>query len=141
MEIDKGLVLYQESCPIGVIGAIFESRPDAVAQISSLCLKSGNAVVLKGGSEAQQSNKLIVSLLIEAASKVDGVPKAAIQIIETRSEVAEMLKEDRNINLIIPRGSNQFVRYIQDNTRIPVLGHSEGICHGYIDQYAEIAKA
>jgi len=141
MEMDAGLVLYRESCPIGVIGAIFESRPDAVPQISSLCLKSGNAVVLKGGSEAQHSNKLIVSLLTGAAGGVDGVPQAAIQMIETRSEVAEMLKEDETINLIIPRGSNRFVRYIQDHTRIPVLGHSEGICHGYIDRDAEIDMA
>ncbi|MFQ5717508.1 MAG: glutamate-5-semialdehyde dehydrogenase, partial [Nitrospinales bacterium] len=141
MEMDRDLTLYRESCPIGVIGAIFESRPDAVPQISSLCLKSGNAVVLKGGSEAQRSNKLIVSLLVDAASRVDGVPKTAIQMIETRHEVAEMLNEDKNINLIVPRGSNQFVRYIQDHTRIPVLGHSEGICHGFIDQEADMNKA
>lgn len=141
MEMDRDLILYRESCPIGVIGAIFESRPDAVPQISSLCLKSGNAVVLKGGSEARRSNKLIVSLLIDAASQVGGVPKTAIQMIETRHEVAEMLNEDKNINLIVPRGSNQFVRYIQDHTRIPVLGHSEGICHGFIDQGADTNKA
>ncbi|MFQ5671967.1 MAG: glutamate-5-semialdehyde dehydrogenase [Nitrospinales bacterium] len=141
MEMDQGLILYRESCPIGVIGAIFESRPDAVPQIASLCLKSGNAVVLKGGSEARHSNKLIVSLLTGAAGGVDGVPQTAIQMIETRSEVAEMLKEDETINLIIPRGSNRFVRYIQDHTRIPVLGHSEGICHGYVDRAAEIDKA
>lgn len=141
MEMDRDLVLYRESCPIGVIGAIFESRPDAVPQISSLCLKSGNAVVLKGGSEAQNSNRLIVSLLVEAASRVTGIPKTAIQMIETRAEVADMLNEDKNIDLIVPRGSNEFVQYIQDHTRIPVLGHSEGICHGYIDRGADTDKA
>jgi glutamate-5-semialdehyde dehydrogenase len=130
-----------EACPIGVIGAIFESRPDAVPQISSLCLKSGNAVILKGGREAQQSNKIIVSLIREAIAKVGGVPIGAVQMIETRSEVADMLKEDKNINLIVPRGSNEFVKYIQENTRIPVLGHSEGICHGYIDSKADLEKA
>ncbi len=140
-EMDQGLTLYRLTCPIGVIGAIFESRPDAVPQISSLCLKSGNAVILKGGREAHNSNKIIVSLIREAIDKVDGVPVGAVQMIETRSEVADMLKEEKNINLIIPRGSNEFVKYIQENTRIPVLGHSEGICHGYIDSKADSKKA
>ncbi len=140
-EMDQGLILYRLTCPIGVIGAIFESRPDAVPQISSLCLKSGNAVILKGGREAHNSNKIIVSLIREAIDKIDGVPVGAVQMIETRSEVADMLKEEKNINLIIPRGSNEFVKYIQENTRIPVLGHSEGICHGYIDSKADSKKA
>ncbi len=141
MEMDKDLTLYQVSCPIGVIGAIFESRPDAVPQISSLCLKSGNAVVLKGGMEAQNSNKLIVSLLVQGIEKVSGVPAASVQMIETRSQVSELLDEEENIQLIVPRGSNEFVRYIQENTKIPVLGHSEGICHGYIDQNADSEMA
>jgi glutamate-5-semialdehyde dehydrogenase len=104
-------------------------------------LKSGNAVILKGGREAHNSNKIIVSLIREAIDKIDGVPVGAVQMIETRSEVADMLKEEKNINLIIPRGSNEFVKYIQENTRIPVLGHSEGICHGYIDSKADSKKA
>jgi glutamate-5-semialdehyde dehydrogenase len=141
MEMDKDLTLYQVSCPIGVIGAIFESRPDAVPQISSLCLKSGNAVVLKGGMEAQNSNKLIVSLLVQGIEKVSGVPAASVQMIETRSQVSELLDEEENIQLIVPRGSNEFVRYIQENTKIPVLGHSEGICHGYVDQNADVEMA
>ena len=141
MEMDDDLVVKQVTCPIGVIGAIFESRPDAVPQISSLCLKSGNAVILKGGSEAQNSNKVIVNILVEAIKKVPGVPHASIQMIETRAEVGDMLKEDKYIHLMIPRGSNDFVKYIQENTRIPVLGHSEGICHGYIDKYADLPKA
>ena len=141
MEMDQDLLVKQVTCPIGVIGAIFESRPDAVPQISSLCLKSGNAVILKGGTEAQNSNKVIVKLLIEAISEVPDVPKSAIQMIETRSEVADMLKEDKYIHLVVPRGSNAFVKYIQENTRIPVLGHSEGVCHGFIDKFANLDKS
>lgn len=141
MEMDNNLILYRVSCPIGVIGAIFESRPDAVPQISSLCLKSGNAVILKGGAEAQNSNKILVSLLATAAAKVPGVPLEAINMIETRAEVVEMLREDKFINLVVPRGSNAFVKYIQENTKIPVLGHAEGLCHGYIDLGADINKA
>jgi glutamate-5-semialdehyde dehydrogenase len=141
MELDEGLELTRVSCPIGVIGAIFESRPDAVPQISALCFKSGNAVILKGGAEAQNSNRVIVGLIQQALSEVEGVPVSAVQLIETRAEVAEMLKQDQYINLIVPRGSNQFVRYVQDNTRIPVLGHSEGLCHVYIDEEADVEKA
>ncbi len=140
-ELDEGLILHHVTCPIGVIGAIFESRPDAVPQISSLCLKSGNAVILKGGTEAQHTNKVIVSLLASAAGEVAGVPETAIQMIETRAEVAEMLDQDRYINLVVPRGSNAFVRYIQETTKIPVLGHSEGICNAYIDEDVDIDMA
>lgn len=141
MELDDGLELTRVSCPIGVIGAIFESRPDAVPQISSLCFKSGNAVILKGGAEAQHSNRVIAGLIQQALSEVEGVPAAAVQLIETRAEVAEMLKQDQYINLVVPRGSNQFVRYVQENTKIPVLGHSEGLCHVYIDKEADTDKA
>lgn len=140
-ELDQGLVLRRVSCPIGVIGAIFESRPDAVPQIASLCLKSGNAVILKGGREAQNSNKMIVDLLHQAIAQVPGVPATAVQLIETRAEVEEMLQQERCINLIVPRGSNEFVRYVQEHTKIPVLGHSEGICHVYIDEHADEQKA
>jgi len=141
MEMDQGLVVRRVSCPIGVIGAIFESRPDAVPQIASLCLKSGNAVILKGGREAQNSNKVIVGLLREAIKQVPGVPVDAVQLIETRAEVLEMLQQEKNIDLVVPRGSNEFVRYVQDNTKIPVLGHSEGICHVYVDDEADTEKA
>ncbi len=140
-ELDRNLVLYQVTCPLGVIGAIFESRPDAVPQIASLCLKSGNAVILKGGREAQHTNKKIVSLLVEAISQVPDVPPESVQMIETRAEVADMLREDKWIDLIVPRGSNAFVKYIQDHTKIPVLGHSEGLCHVYIDDKADMDKA
>ena len=110
MELDDGLELTRVSCPIGVIGAIFESRPDAVPQISSLCFKSGNAVILKGGVEAQHSNRVIAGLIQQALSEVEGVPAAAVQLIETRAEVAEMLKQDQYINLVVPRPCGHWFR-------------------------------
>src|SRR3989344_2405862 len=140
VELDKGLMLYQVACPIGVIGAIFESRPDAVVQISALCLKSGNSVILKGGSEAKNSNRILVGIISKAAEK-NGIPKGSVQLLETREEVAQMLKLDNHINLVIPRGSNSFVKYVQEHTKIPVLGHSEGICHVYVDGHADLKKA
>ena len=140
IELDKGLMLYQITCPIGVIGAIFESRPDVVTQISSLCIKSGNAVILKGGSEALNSIRILVKIISEAAAK-SGIPKGAVQLIETREQVAQMLKLHDYIDLVIPRGSNAFVRYIMKNSQIPVLGHSEGICHVYVDRDADLKKA
>ncbi len=140
IELDKGLMLYQITCPIGVIGAIFESRPDVVTQISSLCIKSGNAVILKGGSEALNSNRMLVKIISEAAAK-SGIPKRAVQLIETREQVAEMLKLHDYIDLVIPRGSNKFVKYIMEISQIPVLGHSEGVCHVYVDKNADLKKA
>ena len=139
-ELDKGLELYKVSCPIGVIGMIFESRPDALVQISSLCLKSGNSVLLKGGSEALNTNRVLTSIISEATEKA-GIPKGWIQLLETRSEVNEMLKMDKYIDLIVPRGSNEFVKYIMDNSSIAVLGHADGICHVYIDKDADIEMA
>jgi len=136
-ELDDGLELYKVSCPIGVIGVIFESRPDALVQISTLCLKSGNAVLLKGGSEAQHTNKILAEV-ISRATEGTGLPKGWIQLLETREDVAKMLALDEYIDLIIPRGSNEFVRYIMDNTNIPVLGHAEGICHVYVDGDADL---
>jgi glutamate-5-semialdehyde dehydrogenase len=137
IEMDDGLVLEQVSCPIGVIGAIFESRPDVVPQISALCLKSGNAVILKGGSEAARTNRVLKDTLCAAAEAVPGVPAGWAQLIETRREVKNVLAMDEYIDLLVPRGSNEFVRYIQDNTRIPVLGHADGVCHVYIDKGAD----
>lgn len=139
-ELDKGLELFRVTCPIGVIGVIFESRPDAFIQIASLCLKSGNAVLLKGGHEAQNTNQFLFQVFKEA-SEESGVPSGWIQILETRDDVDEMLKQRDDIDLIIPRGSNQFVQYIMDHTSIPVMGHSEGICHVYIDKDADLEKA
>ncbi len=139
-ELDQGLELYQVTCPIGVIGVIFESRPDAFVQISTLCLKSGNAVMLKGGSEAALTNKILCEV-IDKASVEAGMPKGWIGLLESREDVAAMLKMDEAIDLIIPRGSNDFVRYIMDNSRIPVLGHADGICHSYVDSEADLAMA
>ena len=139
-ELDEGLNLYKVSCPIGVIGVVFESRPDALVQISTLCLKSGNAVLLKGGSEAANTNKLLAKVIAEATAKAE-IPVGWIQLLETRQDVAEMLKMDDDIDLVIPRGSNEFVRYIMNHTNIPVLGHAEGICHVYVDGAADIDMA
>ena len=139
-ELDEGLNLYKVSCPIGVIGVVFESRPDALVQISTLCLKSGNAVLLKGGSEASNTNKILAKVIAEASVKA-GIPIGWIQLLETRQHVAEMLKLDDYIDLVIPRGSNEFVRYIMNHTNIPVLGHAEGICHVYVDASADINMA
>jgi len=139
-ELDKGLILYKVSTPIGVIGFIFESRPDVIPQITSLCLKSGNAVILKGGSEAANSNKILYQLIKEASEKA-GVPAGWLQLVETRKDIKEMLALKEYIDLIIPRGSRSLVEYIQNNTKIPVLGHSEGICHAYVDRDAKIDSA
>lgn len=139
--LDDGLELQQITCPIGVIGAVFESRPDAVPQISALCLKSGNAVILKGGSEAARSNAKLTEILSAAAESVAGIPAGSIQIIETREQVAKMLALSEYIDLLVPRGSNAFVKYIQDNTNIPVLGHADGICHVYVHKDADIKMA
>ncbi|MBN2109717.1 MAG: glutamate-5-semialdehyde dehydrogenase [Methanosarcinaceae archaeon] len=141
LELDRGLELYQVRSPIGLIGVIFEARPDVVPQVMSLCLKSGNATIFKGGSEALNSNRVIFDLLNEAAESVEGMPEGAFQLMETREEVNDILRLDAYIDLLIPRGSNAFVKYIQDNTRIPVLGHADGICHVYVDDEAELAKA
>lgn len=139
-ELDEGLELFRVSCPIGVIGVIFESRPDALVQISTLCLKSGNAVLLKGGSEARNTNKVLADI-IKAATENVGIPSGWIQLLETRDDVNEMLKMDEYIDLIIPRGSNEFVRYIMENSNIAVLGHADGICHCYVDAGADIKMA
>jgi glutamate-5-semialdehyde dehydrogenase len=138
-ELDKGLELYKVSCPIGVIGVIFESRPDALVQISTLCLKSGNAVLLKGGSEAEHTNTILAKIILEATETF--LPKNWLQLLHTRQDVAEMLQMSEYIDLIIPRGSNEFVRYIMNNTDIPVLGHAEGICHVYVDGDANLDMA
>lgn len=139
-ELDRGLDLYRVSCPIGVIGIVFESRPDAFVQISTLCLKSGNAVLLKGGREALETNRALYKVINEA-SIASGLPEGWIQLLETRNDVNEMLSMNEYIDLIIPRGSNTFVRYIMDHTSIPVMGHSDGLCHVYVDKDANVEKA
>src|SRR6266446_8659841 len=125
-ELDDGLVLYKESCPLGVIGIVFESRPDVVPQVAALALKSGNAVILKGGAEAAHTNRALVTIWRDALSHFLDIPPAAIDLLHTREDVAQMLTLDQEIDLIIPRGSQRFVRYIAEHSRIPVLGHGEG---------------
>jgi glutamate-5-semialdehyde dehydrogenase len=140
LAIAEGLKLYRVSVPIGVLGVIFESRPDALVQIAALCLKSGNAVLLKGGREAAQSNAVLAEVIGEASIEA-GMPAGWIALLETREEVTDLLALDHDVDLIIPRGSNEFVQYIMRNTRIPVMGHADGICHVYVDAAAELDKA
>jgi glutamate-5-semialdehyde dehydrogenase len=127
------------SCPLGVLGIIFEARPDAVMQISSLAIKSGNGVLLKGGQEALNTCQALVKA-IQAGLAQTPIDPAVVALLTSREETMELLKLDRYVDLIIPRGSNSFVQFVQDNTRIPVLGHAEGICHLYIDRAADLAK-
>ena len=140
-ELDSDLTLYKVSCPIGVLGIIFEARPDVIAQISSLAIKSANAVILKGGKESVNTNKKILSVINSALDKIEGFPKNVIQQVFTHDDVAEMLKCDKYINLIIPRGGNKLVKFIKENTKIPVLGHADGICHIFVDETAELDMA
>jgi glutamate-5-semialdehyde dehydrogenase len=139
-QIDTNLILEQVTCPIGVIGVIFESRPDALVQIASLCVKSANCALLKGGSEAANTNRALFDIIYKAGVEA-GMPDGFISLITTRAEISEMLKCHEYIDLIIPRGSNEFVRYIMDNSDIAVMGHSDGICHIYVDKAADLAKA
>ncbi len=139
-ELDTGLVLKRITCPLGVLGIIFEARPEAAIQIVSLAIKSGNGVILKGGKEAIRSCEAIVKAIKQGLSQT-AVNSDAVQLLTTREETLELLNLDKYVDLIIPRGSNSFVQFVQDNTRIPVLGHAEGICHLYVDQAADIAKA
>lgn len=140
-ELDTDLTLYKVSCPIGVLGIIFEARPDVIAQISSLAIKSANAVILKGGKESINTNKTILSIINKALDKVEDFPKNVIQQVYSRDDVAQMLKCDKYINLIIPRGGNSLVKFIKENTKIPVLGHADGICHIFVDETADIDMA
>jgi glutamate-5-semialdehyde dehydrogenase len=140
-ELDEGLTLYRESCPFGVVGVVFESRPDVVTQIASLALKSGNAVILKGGSEATQTNETLVSVWRESLSRFPGVPVDAVSLLQTRADVMDLLRQDREVDLIIPRGSYELVHFIMEHSRIPVLGHGEGLCHVYVDRAADMKKA
>ncbi|MEO0686208.1 MAG: glutamate-5-semialdehyde dehydrogenase, partial [Cyanobacteria bacterium J06649_11] len=139
-KLDTGLILKRVSCPLGVLGIIFEARPEAAIQIASLAIKSGNGVILKGGKEAIRSCEAIVKAIKTGLSETTVDPDA-VQLLTTREETIELLKLDRYVDLIIPRGSNSFVKFVQQNTSIPVLGHSDGICHLYIDKAADIDKA
>jgi len=144
-ELDKNLILSRVAEPIGVIGMIFESRPDALVQIATLCMRSGNAVILKGGSEALETNRVLAGIIAEASTSAElpggGLPEGWIQLAETREDVNRMLKMDSFIDLLIPRGSNEFVAKIMRESTIPVLGHADGICHVYLDSEADPEKA
>ena len=139
-ELDTDLLLIRESCPIGVIGVIFESRPDAMVQISTLCIKSGNCAILKGGSEAMNTNKIVFDTIYNAAIEA-GLPENCMMQVEAREEINELLACHESVDLLIPRGSNAFVQYIMSNTKIPVMGHADGICHIYADKNLDIDKA
>ena len=138
-KLDEGLILKKVQTPIGVLAMIYESRPDAGPQIASLAIRTGNAVLLKGGREAAHTNAAIGEVIREVLDKY-GL-RDAVQLVSTREEIAELLKMDDLINLVIPRGSNEMVRSIQHSTRIPVLGHADGVCHVYIDEFADTDKA
>lgn len=140
-ELDEGLTLYKVSCPIGVLGIIFEARPDVISQISALAIKSSNAVILKGGKESKNTNKTILEVINSALSEVKDFPENFLNQVYTREDVAKMLEADKYIDLIIPRGGNSLVKFIKSNTKIPVLGHADGICHIYVDESADIDKA
>ena len=139
-ELDEGLVLNRVTCPIGVIGVIFEARPDALVQISSLCIKSGNCAILKGGKETTNTNRILFDIIYKALMEA-GFPEGAMLLAETHSEIDELLECYGLVDLIIPRGSNKFVQYIMNNTKIPVMGHADGICHIYVDKAADFDKA
>ena len=132
-QLDEGLILKKITVPIGVIGVIFEARPDAMVQVASLCIKSGNCAILKGGKETANTNRVLFEIIRNAVIKA-GLPGECLLQAEQHNEIDELLKCDREVDLLIPRGSNKFVRYIMENTKIPVMGHSSGICHIYVDK-------
>jgi len=138
-ELGEGLQLQQVTSPIGVLLIIFESRPDALPQIAALALRSGNGLILKGGSEAHRSNAVIHRVIQEAMAP--DIPPETIGLVHTRDDIAALLSLDDVLDLVIPRGSNSLVQHIQNNTRIPVLGHADGVCHLYVDQAADFEKA
>lgn len=139
-ELDENLTLYRATVPIGVIGVIFEARPDALVQIASLCVKSGNCAILKGGKETVNTNRVLFNLIKDAVIR-SGLPESCLLQAEAHSEIDELLACDQDVDLLIPRGSNKFVRYIMENTKIPVMGHSSGICHVYADKACDQEKA
>ncbi len=139
-ELDTDLVLERVSVPIGVIGVIFEARPDAMVQISTLCLKSGNCAILKGGKETAKTNRVLFSIIHDAAVSA-GLPASCLLQAELHNEIDELLQCEKDVDLLIPRGSNQFVQYIMNNTKIPVMGHADGICHIYVDKDVDEAMA
>jgi glutamate-5-semialdehyde dehydrogenase len=139
-ELDRGLLLSKETCPLGVVAVVFESRPDVVPQVASLALKSGNAILLKGGKEAAATNRALMGVW-QAALRECGVPQGAAEMLASRSDVMELLGLERDVDLLIPRGGKDFVAAISRQSAIPVLGHGEGICHVYVHKAADLRKA
>ncbi|KAH0488597.1 MAG: hypothetical protein KVP17_001020 [Porospora cf. gigantea B] len=140
-EMSPGLVMERVTTPIGVLCIIYEARPEAAVQIASLAVKSGNALLLKGGKEASESNRAIYEALRSALKATPDVPEAAIQLVQTRHEISVLLKMDKYVDMVIPRGSNSLVTHIKNNTTIPVLGHADGICSTYVDAKADLDMA
>lgn len=140
-ELDDKLVLFKETCPLGVVGIVFESRPDVVPQVASLALKSGNALILKGGAEAEHTSEMLVELLRRCLESFSSVQADVVQLLHTRADVMQLLTLERDVDLIIPRGSREFVEFVAQNSRVPVLGHGEGVCHVYVDSAADVEKA
>ena len=140
-ELDEGLILQKESCALGVIAVVFESRPDVVPQVASLALKSGNSLVLKGGAEAANSNESIVAVWRETLCSFPDVPQESIHLLRSRSDVMELLRLQGEVDLLVPRGSKEFVAFMEQNSRIPVLGHGEGICHVFVDRAGDLSRA
>ena len=139
--LDEGLDLHQVSCPIGVLLVIFESRPEVVVQISALTLKSGNAVILKGGKEASESNACLFRILDQVLGEFTDLPAGTVNLLQSREAVSEIVQLNDCLDLIIPRGSNALVQHIQQHSRVPVLAHADGICHVYWDRSATLSKA
>lgn len=140
-ELDAGLILTKETCPLGVVAVVFESRPDVVPQVASLALKTANAILLKGGTEAERTNKVLMTIWRDALAEPGGLPEGAAQMLHTRADVTELLNLARDVDLLIPRGGKEFVEHISRRSRIPVLGHGEGICHVYVHAAADLRKA
>src|SRR5258707_10809843 len=140
-ELDEGLLLAKESCPLGVVAVVFESRPDVVPQVASLALKSGNAILLKGGAEAACTNDALIAIWRQALAEAGGIPEEAAQMLHSRGDVMDLLQLTKDVDLLIPRGGKEFVERISRESRIPVLGHGEGICHVYVHAAADLRKA
>jgi glutamate-5-semialdehyde dehydrogenase len=140
-ELDQGLLLYKETCPLGVLAVVFEARPEIVPQIASLALKSGNAVLLKGGAEAAHSNECLIAVWRNALRKFPDVPQNSVHLLQSRSEVMDLLRLEGEVDLLIPRGSKEFVAYMERHSQVPVLGHGEGICHLFVDRAADLSRA
>jgi glutamate-5-semialdehyde dehydrogenase len=139
--LDDDLILRKVSCPLGVVAVIFESRPEVIPQLAALALRSGNALLLKGGTEAEHTNTVLAAIWRDALRRRPAIPPDAINLLHTREDIRQLLTLDHLVDLIVPRGSQAFVRYIAEHSRIPVLGHGEGICHVYVDRAADLKKA